>query len=266
MTPSGTDAKNRYYSNAYGRFMTPDPYQGNGGGPGDANNPQSWNRYAYVLGDPTNWVDPTGLDGCPAGMSCTFNIPPNPPPLPSCGNTENPIPCPVPVGPLITVSGPTPNPGGTVKNTDSGHHPCPAGTYPSTAYGPPCLTQQQQCLNSFNNSSLGAAINFLSVINLLQNLGNISTVLDWTLIPAAKAAAITAIQDLSSTVGSTDFYSIAGTSQTASIETELGAALKLLESQAAAPILFAVVPIATAVDAGVQQMCTDVPGLRFNAQ
>jgi hypothetical protein len=128
------------------------------------------------------------------------------------------------------------------------------------------LTQQQQCLNSFKNSSLGAAINFLSVINLLQNLGNISTVLDWTLIPAAKAAAITAIQDLSSTVGSTDFYSIAGTSQTASIETELGAALKLLESQAAAPILFAVVPIATAVDAGVQQMCTDVPGLRFNAQ
>jgi hypothetical protein len=40
--------------------MTPDPYKGNGGGPGDANNPQSWNHYAYVEGDPVNNVDPAG--------------------------------------------------------------------------------------------------------------------------------------------------------------------------------------------------------------
>jgi len=58
---------NRYYSNAYGRFMTPDPYKGRSGGPGDPNNPQSWNRYAYVLGDPVNWVDPAGLDNCAPG-------------------------------------------------------------------------------------------------------------------------------------------------------------------------------------------------------
>jgi len=42
--------------------MTPDPYQGTSGGPGDANNPQSWNRYAYVAGDPVNRLDPNGLD------------------------------------------------------------------------------------------------------------------------------------------------------------------------------------------------------------
>jgi RHS repeat-associated protein len=59
---SGLDyANNRYYSNAYGRFMTPDPYKGNGGGPGDPNNPQSWNPYAYTTGDPVNYFDPTGL-------------------------------------------------------------------------------------------------------------------------------------------------------------------------------------------------------------
>ena len=58
---SGLDyANQRYYSNTYGRFMTPDPYKGNGGGPGDANNPQSWNHYAYVEGDPVNNFDPTG--------------------------------------------------------------------------------------------------------------------------------------------------------------------------------------------------------------
>jgi RHS repeat-associated protein len=50
-------AKNRYYSNAYGRFMTPDPYQASGG-PSD---PGSWNRYAYTRGDPVNRNDSGGL-------------------------------------------------------------------------------------------------------------------------------------------------------------------------------------------------------------
>jgi RHS repeat-associated protein len=50
-------ANNRYYSNAYGRFMTPDPYYGSA----KLQNPTSWNRYAYVLDDPANANDPTGL-------------------------------------------------------------------------------------------------------------------------------------------------------------------------------------------------------------
>ncbi len=50
-------ANNRYYSNAYGRFMTPDPSTSNA----DPKNPQSWNFYAYVNGDPVNMTDPTGL-------------------------------------------------------------------------------------------------------------------------------------------------------------------------------------------------------------
>ena len=54
---SGLDyANNRYYSNDYGRFMTPDPYSASGG-PAD---PQSWNRYAYTSGDPVNRFDPAG--------------------------------------------------------------------------------------------------------------------------------------------------------------------------------------------------------------
>jgi RHS repeat-associated protein len=48
-------ANNRYYSNAYGRFMTVDPKGGH------LSNPQSLNRYAYVLGDPVNRNDPRGL-------------------------------------------------------------------------------------------------------------------------------------------------------------------------------------------------------------
>jgi uncharacterized protein RhaS with RHS repeats len=30
----------------------------------DPSNPQSWNRYAYVLNDPMDWVDPLGLGTC----------------------------------------------------------------------------------------------------------------------------------------------------------------------------------------------------------
>ncbi len=53
---SGLDyANNRYYSNAYGRFMTPDSYSG-----GTAD-PQSWNKYSYTRGDPVNRSDPAGL-------------------------------------------------------------------------------------------------------------------------------------------------------------------------------------------------------------
>jgi RHS repeat-associated protein len=45
-------ADQRYYSPGTGRFLTADPYIASGG-PSD---PQSWNRYAYVAGDPVNRV------------------------------------------------------------------------------------------------------------------------------------------------------------------------------------------------------------------
>ena len=48
----------RYYSSQNGRFMSPDP--GNAGA--DPTNPQSWNMYSYVLNNPLNATDPTGLD------------------------------------------------------------------------------------------------------------------------------------------------------------------------------------------------------------
>ena len=51
-------AKNRYYSNTLGRFLTPDPYTASVG-PAD---PGSWNRYAYTRGDPVNRKDPSGMD------------------------------------------------------------------------------------------------------------------------------------------------------------------------------------------------------------
>ena len=47
----------RKYESFAGRWTSPDPY----GGSMKAANPQSFNRYSYVLNDPVNLIDPTGL-------------------------------------------------------------------------------------------------------------------------------------------------------------------------------------------------------------
>jgi len=54
---SGNDyAMARYHVNRLGRFNSPDPLAGS------VANPQSLNRYAYVLNDPVNSIDPMGLE------------------------------------------------------------------------------------------------------------------------------------------------------------------------------------------------------------
>ena len=56
--PNGADdAMFRRYNRQHSRFDQPDPY----GGSYNLGDPQSLNRYAYVQGDPVNFVDPTGL-------------------------------------------------------------------------------------------------------------------------------------------------------------------------------------------------------------
>jgi len=58
----------RYYGSGTGRFWSPDPYVATNGG-NDPADPQSWNRYAYVQGDPVNNLDPTGRYLVAGGMA-----------------------------------------------------------------------------------------------------------------------------------------------------------------------------------------------------
>lgn len=51
-------AQFRQYSNVEGRWFSPDPYSGSY----DPGNPQSLNRYSYVLNNPLSGVDPSGKD------------------------------------------------------------------------------------------------------------------------------------------------------------------------------------------------------------
>ncbi|HMX24700.1 MAG TPA: DUF2380 domain-containing protein [Blastocatellia bacterium] len=50
-------AQARYYGNLLGRFTSPDPFDESG----SPQEPQSWNRYSYVLNQPTIATDPWGL-------------------------------------------------------------------------------------------------------------------------------------------------------------------------------------------------------------
>ena len=51
-------ADQRFYASSYGRFNTPDP----DGGSANPSKPGSWNRFAYVSGDPVNLRDGRGLE------------------------------------------------------------------------------------------------------------------------------------------------------------------------------------------------------------
>jgi RHS repeat-associated protein len=56
----------RKNENKAGRWTSPDPYNGSM----SLGNPQSFNRYSYVENQPTNFVDPTGLNASSGGGSC----------------------------------------------------------------------------------------------------------------------------------------------------------------------------------------------------
>src|SRR5690242_16999735 len=61
---SGLDYfKARYYAKELGRFTSPDPDPSSM----DFTTPQTFNRYAYVLGNPLGNVDPSGADICEDG-------------------------------------------------------------------------------------------------------------------------------------------------------------------------------------------------------
>ena len=51
-------ADQRFYASSLGRFNTADPFRPSA----DAKLPGSWNRYAYVVGDPIRFIDPRGLN------------------------------------------------------------------------------------------------------------------------------------------------------------------------------------------------------------
>ena len=66
-TETGLDyADQRYHEPGMGRFTSPDPSASSA----KLSDPGSWNRYAYVGGDPVNRADPSGQDYCDTSGNC----------------------------------------------------------------------------------------------------------------------------------------------------------------------------------------------------
>jgi RHS repeat-associated protein len=119
----------RQYSSNVGRWISPDPLQA---GAVSLANPQSWNMYAYVVNNPTNFVDPLGLcdlnganvDGtvtCSAecgdsGCSDSTNVYVTPDPDPIDSSTAHPD---CPIGD-VCISVPGGAPGGTASGGGGG--------------------------------------------------------------------------------------------------------------------------------------------------
>jgi RHS repeat-associated protein len=61
----------REYRTAHGRWASPDPAAMSAV---DPTNPQTWDRYAYVLNNPTAMVDLLGEDGCYDGNGQVVNV------------------------------------------------------------------------------------------------------------------------------------------------------------------------------------------------
>jgi RHS repeat-associated protein len=157
VTAATNHAQFREYSNLAGRWMSPDPYDGSY----RAGNPQSFNRYTYVLNNPLSKVDPLGLDetetcsdndtpcfvdpggdgggggggggGCPVDACVT--APPNPPVDPN-----DPFQC------YACFLGSIPQPGQYVPPAQN------AGA-PNSGPPLPCQVQTQTALNNNLNTS-----------------------------------------------------------------------------------------------------------------
>ncbi len=161
---SATDnAQFRQYGETAGRWMSPDRYDGSY----DPSNPQSLNRYSYVLNNPLSYFDPLGLQNiqdpgnggggggggdpyvpCSIADSCVTGVPP-----------ADPTPCSLDCGPIGggTGHGPTQLPNDPDGGGRSGYLP-PRRTLPPVAPSNGQTWKQfGQATKSCAKSSFGAS-------------------------------------------------------------------------------------------------------------
>jgi hypothetical protein len=67
---------------------------------------------------------------------------------------------------------------------------------------------QQDCLNQYNNSAGGKAVQFFSLYNLATNISSLKTWAEWTVLPALKVGAVSLLNNASQAIGNTEFWSI----------------------------------------------------------
>ncbi len=156
----------REYHPIQGRWIQPDPA---GLGAVDYTNPQSWNRYGYVLGNPLRFTDPMGMaNDC--GGPCTpftFNDPTT--------------------GCVVTVTYESQYSTGGIYDIPKFTSNCQGPQNSGSQYGPPGVPnhpnggggnqfqviakKQQLCVDSFYASNVGKAVEFGSVLSMAPGWG-----------------------------------------------------------------------------------------------
>jgi RHS repeat-associated protein len=225
----------RYDVNRLGRFNSPDPI------PGSIADPQSLNAYSYVRNDPANFVDPFGLD--PVCITTAVG-----------SRTYNAL-----VNGVVTVIQES------YYHTDCYDDGAVTGGAGSNGGGDSTgatqtqspQQQTQNCLNNYNNSSIGKGIKFFSLYNLATNFKN--AWMDWTLFPAIKIGTATVLKSTSQAVGNTEFLSLTGGTSTV-VTAPTAAGVDAIET-AAAPVAPFAIGGATLLDAAVHAQCTLDPSL-----
>jgi RHS repeat-associated protein len=232
-----------------GRWPSPDP-----AGPAavDPTNPQSWNRYAYVLNNPLAFIDPLGLFKCydqngneisaaseqectrqggiVSGGAITITV----------SDTPGPVP------PIIFLPPPGLVDSGGVGGGNSGGGPANNGNIAKSV--------TNTCLTSYNNSRVAKGIQFFSFYHLVTDFRN--ALPGWTVLPAAKYAAAKTASWVSQQIGTTEFLSVTSNVSTV-IPSTTSAVVDLAEAGAKAGATPAIV-VGTGLDALANAGCATV--------
>jgi RHS repeat-associated protein len=154
-------AQFRQYSEAQGHWLSPDPYSGSY----DPSNPQSMNRYVYVLNNPLSHVDPSGLTLCDYGSNEDGSE--------EFGDEESDADCAASQGTVVVdivsvaVNGDNPSDPGVT--TENGYQIDPVSVAPNN--GPTFKQKNQNCLNKINSTPDGKFYNFFSPLSMIPGIG-----------------------------------------------------------------------------------------------
>ena len=139
----------REFSPTQGRWISPDPA---GLSAVDPTNPQTWNRYAYVMNSPLAFIDPFGLKCVPGALNYENDCQvPNYPPPPGCEWTTNAEDDEW-TGMSCTFPSP-PQPNACPSSAPCGSQAANNGTPKQT---------KQQCIDNFLKTGYGPAGNFMA--------------------------------------------------------------------------------------------------------
>jgi RHS repeat-associated protein len=221
----------RQYSSQLGRWMHPDPA---GLAAVDASNPQSWNRYAYVLNNPLRFIDPLGLypiEDCGEDVGCGDGGLVDPGEGDACaGSTADAC---------VSVSADAPDEP-TVSLPAEGYLFYTVRVNSGSANNQNVAKSvTSQCLAGYNSSTATKGVQFFSLYHLATDLRNAWA--EWTLLPAGKYALAKTASWISGQIGTTEFLSVTGTTSSTVIPSTTTAVVDLAETAGKAGAVPAIV-------------------------